>query len=53
MCDAAPGKAVAFSRDGRTIEPFTALSKLGSKELTADAWTEECHAAGIDRLTLA
>ena len=52
MCDAAPGKAVAFSRDGRTIEPFTALSKLGNKELTADAWTEECRAAGIDRLTL-
>ena len=53
MCDAAPGKAVAFSRDGRTIEPFTALSKLGSKELSPNAWTEECHAAGIDRLTLA
>jgi Zn-dependent protease with chaperone function len=53
ICDAAPGKAVTFSRDGRTIEPFTALSKLSSKELTADAWTEECRAAGIDRLTLA
>ena len=53
MCDAAPGKAVAFSRDGRTIEPFTALAKLGSNELAAEAWTEECRAAGIDRLTLA
>jgi heat shock protein HtpX len=52
MCDAAPGKAVAFSRDGRTIEPFTAVSKLNSRELTAETWTEECRAAGIDRLTL-
>ncbi|HYC91535.1 MAG TPA: M48 family metallopeptidase [Thermoanaerobaculia bacterium] len=53
MCDAAPGKAVAFSRDGRTIEPFTAVSRLNSRELTAETWTEECRAAGIDRLTLA
>jgi heat shock protein HtpX len=52
MCDAAPGKAVAFSRDGRTIEPFTAVSKLTSRELNAETWTEECRAAGIDRLTL-
>ena len=53
MCDAAPGKAVAFSRDGRTIEPFAAVAKLNRNELTPDAWIEECRAAGIDRLTLA
>ncbi|HEX8616861.1 MAG TPA: M48 family metallopeptidase [Thermoanaerobaculia bacterium] len=52
ICDAAPGKAVAFSRDGRTIEPFSTVSKLNSKEMTAEAWTETCRAAGIDRLTL-
>ena len=53
MCDAAPGKAVAFSRDGRTIEPFAAVAKLNRNELTPDAWIEECRAAGIDRLPLA
>jgi Zn-dependent protease with chaperone function len=52
MCDAAPGKPVAFSRDGRTIEPFSTISRLNRSEMTAEAWGETCRAAGIDRLTL-
>lgn len=51
-CDAAPGKAIVFSRDGQTIEPFTMVSKLHSNELAGESWTETCRAAGIERLTL-
>ena len=47
MCDSTPGKPVAFTRDGRTIEPFGVAVKLQKGELTAAQWNEECHAAGL------
>lgn len=47
MCDSTPGKPVAFTRDGRTIEPFTVAVKLQKGELTATQWNEECRAAGL------
>jgi heat shock protein HtpX len=48
MCDATPGKPIAFTRDGRTIEPFNVVSKLQKGELSAAAWAEECRAAGLE-----
>jgi heat shock protein HtpX len=47
MCDSTPGKPVAFTRDGRTIEPFAVATKLQKGELTAAQWNEECRAAGL------
>ena len=47
LCDSTPGKPVAFTRDGRTIEPFTIAVKLQKGELTATHWNEECRAAGL------
>ena len=48
MCDAMPGKAIAFVRDGKTIEPFNVVTKLRKGELTPEAWAEECRAAGLE-----
>lgn len=47
MCVALPGKPVAFTRDGRTIEPFLVVDKLQRGELTPAQWDEECRAAGL------
>jgi heat shock protein HtpX len=48
MCDATPGKPIAFVRDGKTIEPFTVVTKLQKGELSAAEWAEECRAAGLE-----
>ena len=48
MCDATPGKPIAFSRDGKTIEPFNVVTKLQKGEISAEAWAEECRAAGLE-----
>ena len=42
-----PGKPVAFTRDGHSIEPFAVALKLQKGELTAAQWDEECRAAGL------
>lgn len=47
MCDATPGKPIAFARDGRTIEPFVVVDRLQTGELTLTQWDEECRAAGL------
>lgn len=52
MCDAAPGKAIAFARDGVTIEPFKSVSSLADGTLTEEAWVEQCRTAGIESLVL-
>ena len=52
MCDATPGQPIAFTRDGRTIEPFNVVSRLQKGELTPSAWEEQCRAAGIDSVSL-
>jgi Zn-dependent protease with chaperone function len=43
----APGEPVVASRDGRQIRPFEALGRLMSGTITAEAWREQCAAAGI------
>jgi len=48
LCDAMPGKAVAFTRDGKTIEPFGVADRLQKGELTAAQWEEECRAIGLE-----
>ena len=53
MCDATPGRPVAFTRDGRTIEPFKVVKQIADGELAADAWQEECRSAGIEDVVLA
>ncbi len=52
LCDAMPGTAVAFTRDGRTFEPFNAVSKLVAGDLNAAQWEEACRGAGIETLPL-
>lgn len=52
MCEAEPGKPLAFTRDGRTIEPFNIMSRLRAGTLSQEVWEAECRAAGIDGATL-
>jgi hypothetical protein len=52
MCDAMPGKPIAFSRDGRTIEPFGVMRRLRAGELTSEAWEAQCRDAGIEAAAL-
>jgi Zn-dependent protease with chaperone function len=52
MCDAMPGKPIAFSRDGRTIEPFGVMRRLRAGELTSEAWEAQCRDAGIETAAL-
>jgi Zn-dependent protease with chaperone function len=52
MCDAMPGKPIAFTRDGKRIEPFRLLDRLRGGELGADAWEAECREAGLERVSL-
>lgn len=47
MCDAMPGKPVAFTRDGRTIEPFEVVRRIHQGELDASAWRAQCESAGL------
>ncbi len=47
MCDASPGKPVAFTRDGRTIEPFAVVQRIHSGELDSTTWRSECESAGL------
>jgi heat shock protein HtpX len=51
-CDAMPGRPVAFTRDGKTIEPFTVMPRLRAGELSAEAWATQCRDAGIDSVRL-
>ena len=52
MCDATPGKPVAFTRDGRTIEPFEIVQRIHRGELDPSAWRAECESAGLADLPL-
>jgi Zn-dependent protease with chaperone function len=52
-CDSLPGRPIAFTRDGKTIEPFHIMGRLRAGELTADAWEAQCRDAGIETTTLA
>ncbi len=47
MCDSMPGRPVAFTRDGRTIEPFEVVQRIHRGELDASAWRAECETAGL------
>jgi hypothetical protein len=42
-----PGRPVAFTRDGRTIEPFEVVQRIHRGELDASAWRAECETAGL------
>lgn len=48
LCETTPGKPVAFTRDGQTIEPFTVADRLVRGELTMSQWEAECRAAGLE-----
>jgi Zn-dependent protease with chaperone function len=52
MCDATPGKPIAFTRDGRTIEPFEVVRRIREGALDASAWRAECESAGLDDVRL-
>ncbi|HEV7764532.1 MAG TPA: M48 family metallopeptidase [Thermoanaerobaculia bacterium] len=52
-CDAMPGKPIAFTLDGKTIEPFGVMPRLRAGELTAETWEAQCRDAGIESTTLA
>lgn len=47
MCEAAPGKPVAFTRDGVTVEPFNVVTKLHCGELSVVEWSERCQKLGL------
>lgn len=52
MCDATPGKPIAFTRDGRTIEPFEVVSHLRDGKRDAASWRAECESAGLGDVRL-
>lgn len=52
MCDAMPGKPIAFLRDGKTIEPFGVVAKLRAGELAPTEWEAACREAGIAEVRL-
>lgn len=47
MCNATPGKPIAFTRDGLTIEPFEVVGRIRRGELDASAWRAECESVGL------
>lgn len=47
MCDATPGKPIAFTRDGTTIEPFNVVTKLHRGELSIVDWSSQCETHGL------
>jgi Zn-dependent protease with chaperone function len=53
LCDAMPGRPIAFTRDGKTIEPFTLVPKLRAGDVPAGEWEATCENAGIARMPLA
>jgi len=53
VCNAEPGRAITMTKDGRTIAPFTLLTRLGNGELPETEWASECAAAGMAEQTLA
>jgi Zn-dependent protease with chaperone function len=53
QCDAAPGRTISMTKDGRTIAPFALVARLKSDELSEEEWVSECEAAGISERTLA
>jgi len=53
VCDAEPGRPVTMTKDGRTIAPFTIMTRLGSGELREEEWSSECAISGITEQTLA
>lgn len=50
--EAEPGAPVACSRAAVRIEPFLAIERLASDELTAHEWQQLCASAGIAQLGL-
>lgn len=48
----APGRSVVFARGEHVIRPFEVMPRLMRGDLAADAWAEQCRAAGIDAMTL-
>jgi len=52
-CDARPGRAVVFAKDGRTFEPFALAHQLGTVGFTDEEWAAACERAGISEMTLA
>ncbi|MGZ8780294.1 MAG: M48 family metalloprotease [Thermoanaerobaculia bacterium] len=52
MCDATPGKPVAFTRDGCTIEPFEVVHRIHDGKLDSSAWRAECESAGLGDVRL-
>jgi Zn-dependent protease with chaperone function len=53
QCDAAPGRPVKFSRDGRAFEPFALANQLGTIGFADDDWIAACERAGLAEMTLA
>ncbi|HEX7678261.1 MAG TPA: hypothetical protein VF713_09065 [Thermoanaerobaculia bacterium] len=53
VCDAEPGRPVTMTKEGRTIAPFTIITRLGSGELREEEWSSECAISGITEQTLA
>jgi hypothetical protein len=47
-----PGEEGVCARNGMVVRPFEVISRLASGELTADAWQDFCHGAGIADLAL-
>lgn len=53
--DAPPGDSISLRASGTeaaALEPFQALDRLKSGELSADAWREQCASLGIAELDL-
>jgi Zn-dependent protease with chaperone function len=50
--DAGPGGPVTAHKGGLRLEPFGTVARLGKGEITADAWRDQCSAAGIGGLAL-
>lgn len=48
-----PGAKTILSKDNSNICPFEVPWQLMTRELTAAAWQQECHEAGIAELSLA
>ena len=49
---AEPGESVYFEKNGRRLEPFAVVEKLGHHELTAEQWNQQCIDDGIMNLPL-
>jgi hypothetical protein len=49
---ALPGEAVRLQIGTAVIEPFNVVRQLAAGELTAEAWQQQCEAAGISKVDL-